>query len=205
MLTRKRRRQADKAAPDLTPMIDVTFQLLIFFILCTRFKVDERNHHVRLPDTEGIDTQHSLPKEQVTIYCLWDDDARANSYVVAIDARRRKPVPGSFATLADLVILPSDRTHDIRAKKALYSQLFSNLVDVVEQYIASSGGDQIEKLEISFAVNAKQGAASGSAPWMFVSLAVDAAARVNTRRMDRGQPALTVTFKFTDALRRYAR
>ncbi|MHC4841980.1 MAG: ExbD/TolR family protein, partial [Planctomycetota bacterium] len=39
MARKKKKRENDaKASPDLTPMIDVTFQLLIFFILCTRFK-----------------------------------------------------------------------------------------------------------------------------------------------------------------------
>jgi biopolymer transport protein ExbD len=200
---RKKRKSEDKASPDLTPMIDVTFQLLIFFILVTRFKVEERNHQVQLPKDEGLSSAPSVPKEQITIYCQWDPAAKANSYVVAIDARGRVPVENSYATLTDLVIFPSDGQGAILEKKRLYAQIFDNMVASVEAYISKSGA-KIEKLEISFAVNAVEGANSGTAPWMFVSLAIDAAARVNQHREEAGKEPLRVTFKFADSLGSYS-
>lgn len=200
---RKKRKNKDKAQPDLTPMIDVTFQLLIFFILCTRFKVEERNHQVQLPKDEGLQSQASVPKEQITIYCNWDGAQKANNYVVAIDARGRKPVDQSYATLEQLVIFPGDGNAAIREKKILYGQIFDNVVAAVEAYIRNSGA-KIEKLEISFAINAMEGAASGTAPWMFVSLAIDAAAQVNKNRVEQGLEELSVTFKFADSLGAYS-
>ena len=200
---KKKRRNEDKASPDLTPMIDVTFQLLIFFILCTRFKVEERNHQVQLPKDEGLQSQASVPKEQITIYCNWDPAQKANNYVVAIDARGRKPVEQSYATLEQLVIFPNDGSAQIREKKILYGQIFDNLVAACETYIRNSGA-KIEKLEISFAVNAMEGASSGTAPWMFVSLAIDAAAQVNKNRTAAGQEELSVTFKFAVSLGTYS-
>ncbi|MCG3182402.1 MAG: hypothetical protein ICCCNLDF_00464 [Planctomycetes bacterium] len=197
--SRKRRKNDEKASPDLTPMIDVTFQLLIFFIICTRFKVEERNHQVQLPKDEGLQSQPSVPKEQISIYCMWDPAAKANNYVVAIDARGRKPVENSYATLEQLVIFPGDSSAQIREKKILYGQIFENVVAATEAYITKSGA-KIEKLEISFAVNAMEGASSGTAPWMFVSLAIDASAQINKNREAKGLEPLTVTFKFADAL-----
>lgn len=197
--SRKKRKNDEKASPDLTPMIDVTFQLLIFFIICTRFKVEERNHQVQLPKDEGLQSQPSVPKEQISIYCMWDPAAKANNYVVAIDARGRKPVENSYATLEQLVIFPGDSSAQIREKKILYGQIFENVVAATEAYITKSGA-KIEKLEISFAVNAMEGASSGTAPWMFVSLAIDASAQINKNREAKGLEPLTVTFKFADAL-----
>ncbi|MCZ7605176.1 MAG: biopolymer transporter ExbD [Planctomycetota bacterium] len=197
--SRKKRKNDEKASPDLTPMIDVTFQLLIFFIICTRFKVEERNHQVQLPKDEGLQSTPSVPKEQISIYCMWDPAAKANNYVVAIDARGRKPVENSYATLEQLVIFPGDTGAQIREKKILYAQIFENVVAATEAYIAKSGA-KIEKLEISFAVNAMEGAQSGTAPWMFVSLAIDASAQINKNREANGLEPLTVTFKFADAL-----
>ena len=72
-----------------------------------------------------------------------------------------------------------------------------------ESYISNSGA-KIEKLEISFAVNAMEGATSGTAPWMFVSLAIDAAAQVNKNRAASGLEELSVTFKFADSLGSYS-
>jgi biopolymer transport protein ExbD len=200
---RKSKRSEDKASPDLTPMIDVTFQLLIFFIICTRFKVEERNHQVQLPKDEGLQSQPSVPKEQITIYCMWDPAQLSHSYVVAIDARGRVPVENSFATLDQLVIFPGDNSAAIRAKKDLYRQIFDNVVNATESYINKAGADRIEKLEISFAVNAMEGATSGTAPWMFVSLAIDASAEINKHRVASSLEPLTVTFKFADSLGAY--
>lgn len=201
---RRRRREADNASPDLTPMIDVTFQLLIFFILCTRFKVDERNHRADLPLDEGLESKKSIPKEFVTIYCNWDADAKANEYIVAIGARNRKLVPGSRAGLTDMVIFPSDNIGVVADKKALYRQVYDSLIGFTEAYIVQTGA-KIEKLELSYSKDATKGTASGTAPWMFVSLAIDACAQINKNRVAMGKPELSVTFKFADAQGKYAR
>jgi biopolymer transport protein ExbD len=203
---RRPRRDNTKAAPNLTPMIDVTFQLLIFFILCTRFKVEERDHQVQLPKDEGLDQTISIPKEQITIYCVWDDDAKINSYVLAHDARDRRAVDNSAARLTDLVIFPSDNTRTVRQKKDLYKQIFDNLVSSLEERAArmEAAGVKLEKIEISFARDATQGARSGTAPWMFVSLALDAATMVNKNRKATGKTEFSITFKFADARGRFA-
>lgn len=197
--TRKKPKRDNKAAPDLTPMIDVTFLLLIFFILVTRFTVDERNHQVNLPDDEGFEQRDTIPKEQITIYCQWDPDAQANSYVVAIDARGRVPVPESYASLEELVIFPGDSAGDVMDKKSRYKRVFQSLVRTIEDYSTRSGAN-VQKLEVSFARDATRGASSGTAPWLFVSLAVDAAAQINQNREKAGAPELPLTFKFTDSL-----
>lgn len=203
MLKRKRRRQPEQAAPNLTPMIDVTFQLLIFFILATRFRTPEENHRVQLPRTDGLNDEASAPQEQLTIYCQWDEQAQVNSFVIGAMARARVPVPGSAARLDELVIYPHDSLADALAKRSRYEQLFLGLGQAVEEYIQGSG-THIERIEISFSRDAAQGASSGTVPWMFVSLAIDAAARVNQNRAGRGQEPVMVTFKFADALQRYA-
>jgi biopolymer transport protein ExbD len=205
-MSRRKKRQAreEKASPDLTPMIDVTFQLLIFFILATRFKVDERNHKVELPKDEGLESTPSVPKEQVTIRCEWDEANKSNQYVVALDARALKVVPNSLASLEQMVIFPYDTSSAIIGKKDLYKQVFSSLVVFTEDYIVNSGAN-IEKLEISFAVNAMRGAVEGTAPWMFVSLAIDAAAQINKNRVANGLKELIVTFKFADSRQVYSR
>lgn len=202
MPKRKKKPDDTSAQADLTPMIDVTFQLLIFFIVCTRFKQDERNHRADLPLDEGLATSVSVPKEQVSIYCNWDEASQVNDYYVALDARGRKVVDNTRAALQEIVIFPADGTSAISQKKALYRQVFENLVAGVENYIRNSGA-KIEKLEIAFSVNNAQGARSGTAPWMYVSLAIDAAALVNKNRTERGEKDLTVTFKFADAMQKY--
>lgn len=83
MLTRKRRRQADKAAPDLTPMIDVTFLLIIFFIVVTR--ITSQDHvDLRLPDA---------------ITAIENPDRAANLFTIhlaPLDQRELQAIPERF-------------------------------------------------------------------------------------------------------------
>ena len=37
---------------DMTPMIDVTFQLIIFFLLTLNFSMDQQNELIKLPESE---------------------------------------------------------------------------------------------------------------------------------------------------------
>ncbi|MCC6575416.1 MAG: biopolymer transporter ExbD [Planctomycetes bacterium] len=196
-MKRKKRDAGGDASFDLTPMIDCVFQLLIFFIVCTRFKMDERNHRADLPTDEGLSNAPAVPKEQVTVYCQWN--GTQNEYVVAIGARNRQVVPESRMGLTDLVIFPSDGVGDIRTKKQRYGLVHGALVEKLDSYIQNTGA-KIEKLEISFAKDAVKGAKSGTAPWCFVSLAIDAAAQLNKNREANGKDKLSVTFKFADAL-----
>lgn len=200
---RRRKRQDDtQAQADLTPMIDVTFQLLIFFIVCTRFKQDERNHRADLPKEFGPSSEASLPREHVTIYCQWDEAAQSGNYVLALGARGRKPVHDTETRLEELVVQPLDSDAARAEKRRNYERLHGALVGALDDYVRASGA-KIEGLEISFAVNAAQGARSGTAPWAYVSLAVDAAAQLNRNRQESGAADLPVAFKFTDALGRY--
>ena len=204
MPVKRRKRKEDNASPDLTPMIDVTFQLLIFFILCTRFRHIEQFFETDLPKDQGIRQDPSPPKEQLTIYCQWDAATQANSYVIALDARGRRPVEGSFARIDELVTFASDTDATAAQKRARYLDVQGRLVKALEKYRIESGA-KIEKIEISFAVNAVEGARSGTAPWVFVTLAIDATSSINKRRADNGEKPLPVSFKFADALGTYGR
>ena len=50
-LTRRVRRLGDDARVELTPMIDVVFLLLIFFLVATTFQQSEREMEITLPET----------------------------------------------------------------------------------------------------------------------------------------------------------
>jgi biopolymer transport protein ExbD len=201
MRKRKPRKQQDKASTDLTPMIDITFQLLIFFILCTRFYVPEKNHRIELPKDSGTFFV-GVPKESLTVYCRWDAETSAGHYVLAQDARGRMLVDDSHAGLTDLVIFPNDPFPVVEHKRARYKHVFDAVWQGMETYIERTGST--DQIEIAFAHDPARGAASGTAPWMFVSLAIDAAAQVNENRRQQGLDALPVVFKFADALGRFA-
>jgi biopolymer transport protein ExbD len=45
-------RESFSCDPDMTPMIDCTFQLVIFFLLTLNFSSDEQSEKIRLPSSE---------------------------------------------------------------------------------------------------------------------------------------------------------
>jgi hypothetical protein len=186
-------------------MIDVTFMLLIFFLLCTRFAVTERGFDSELPTTAGPNVVlPAVPADTLTIYCRWDPDTRGAGYVVAIGSRMRMAVPDSYAMLQDIVPLPKDDAQTVWQKRANYAKVLDALVAALEQY-EHGAGSAIESYEIRFASEASRGAASGTAPWAFVTLAIDAATKRNiARKESEDRAALPINFKFADALQRYS-
>jgi len=199
MSRNRRRRDPNLPSFDMTPMIDCVFQLLIFFIVCTRFKQDERRFEPHLSTTEGLRTdQPPAPQEQLTIYCQWDADAAQGQFAIGISARGRKAVANSQVALTELLPLDRDGPSEVARKHEIYVRTHAALKEACLSYIAQSGAT-IDKLEISFAKDATLGARSGTAPWAFVSLAIDAANAINVDRKKRGEGAYNVTFKFADA------
>jgi len=64
----KRKKVAeDPIKGDMTPMIDVTFLLLIFFMLTVKFKTLEGKLAAYLPKDVGVNTSQAEPKEKVEI------------------------------------------------------------------------------------------------------------------------------------------
>jgi biopolymer transport protein ExbD len=57
----------DEPKMDMTPMIDVTFQLLIFFMCTIKFKTLEGKLSAYLPKDVGVNTSEAEPKEKVDI------------------------------------------------------------------------------------------------------------------------------------------
>ena len=65
-----RKHQGEELKGDMTPMIDVVFQLLIFFMLSIKFKVLEGKLSAFLPKDVGVNTSPAVPKEKVEIKLL---------------------------------------------------------------------------------------------------------------------------------------
>jgi biopolymer transport protein ExbD len=58
-------RRREPLSPDMTPLIDVVFLLLIFFLVSTSFKKDELALLLNLPTSQA--SQEMIAKEEVNI------------------------------------------------------------------------------------------------------------------------------------------
>ena len=65
-MRRPRSRQADTSDVDMTPMLDIVFIMLIFFIVTATF-LDEEAIEIAVPDNQDADTPET-PKPAITVY-----------------------------------------------------------------------------------------------------------------------------------------
>jgi len=68
--TREKQRTATVMQPPLTPMIDVVFQLLLFFLLACQFRQEEGLIPANLPDVKNLETVTALRVLPVRINVL---------------------------------------------------------------------------------------------------------------------------------------
>ena len=75
MIFQKEQQEEDR--PNLTPMIDIIFQLLIFFVLTAKFVAFEGQLQAFLPKDRGLSSSSSpdVPTG-VTMHLSWSDDGR---------------------------------------------------------------------------------------------------------------------------------
>jgi biopolymer transport protein ExbD len=67
---RFRSRQTFSADPNMTPMIDCTFQLCIFFLLTINFSSDEQSELIRLPASEITKPAEGALETPITVQIL---------------------------------------------------------------------------------------------------------------------------------------
>ncbi len=149
---KKRERPKAKMQPPLTPMIDVTFQLLLFFLLAFNFRLAEGQIPGTLPTKSEDDpvvtdllpiTINVIPamdaKTQRMTGCLYDVDKVS----VSIKTPRklyellegRKLALGEAATKVPVIIKPRDDVawrHALEAFNAAVLAKYKNVVFVAE-------------------------------------------------------------------------
>ncbi|MBE7493242.1 MAG: biopolymer transporter ExbD [Planctomycetes bacterium] len=76
-MARKRSRQQDAAEVDLTPMIDVVFQLIIFFMVVTQITTQD-NVNLRLPDALAANEEDPQAKKIFTVHIAPANQSRAD-------------------------------------------------------------------------------------------------------------------------------
>jgi biopolymer transport protein ExbD len=109
---RRARVGVDDPKSDLTPIIDIVFNLLIFFLCATRLRADEGVIRAHLPKTMGLTSATSTePLNDVRVRLLWHDGrgrrveatATTDAFSVVIDARPQVPMQAVVSALNEVV------------------------------------------------------------------------------------------------------
>ena len=114
MIRRRRRRLPERSSLEfnLTSMIDVVFQLLIYFIVGTTFAMDEESYRMDLPDREvdagaaalSLEDEPILirvyPEGQILVPGPWNGPRSVRTLGEFLDHQRRAGQPTRFRNLS---------------------------------------------------------------------------------------------------------
>ena len=121
------RREADteKAEMNTAPMIDVVFQLLIFFMVAASFRAEESNLKVSLP-AAGAPAVQAAELEEVEIFVASSGAITVNQQ--EYDSAKSKNLPELKVMLTNLADLFKDQAVVIRADE---NAVHGRVVDVL--------------------------------------------------------------------------
>ena len=106
MKFREKRERKVKAEVDLTPMIDVVFQLLIFFMLSATFIV-QSSIQIEMPTAEGA---VELEQKDLSITLVYEEDAPGGQGPIYVDSVR----VASFEELSSILAEKKAESPDIK-------------------------------------------------------------------------------------------
>ena len=107
------KRGAPFSKGDMTPMIDMTFQLIAFFMVLVNFSEADQNELIRLPSSELAKPPEAPPKSPITLQLTSDDIVimHADQYPLSRlrdgllrEKAEMKKIPGSSPQAATIVI-----------------------------------------------------------------------------------------------------
>lgn len=117
-----KKRSREILAPDITPLIDVVFLLLIFFMVSTVFKKEELALLLSLPQTEAGDSI-STPEKQITIE-LSENELAFNGETLTL-----LELDNELQTITD-----KTRAVDIRIDKSVRYEKIVEVLDKLKLY-----------------------------------------------------------------------
>jgi len=83
---------ADKCEPNLTPMLDMVLQLVMFFMLCANFLMEELNQAVRLPNAVSARPLDKNINKTIYLNMTADDKKAGIKPVISVSQGAAKEV-----------------------------------------------------------------------------------------------------------------
>ena len=102
----KKKHGSTAIQPPLTPMIDIVFQLLLFFLLACQFRMDEGHIAANLPDLSGKPPPTTIPVEPIDITLEAMDD-KGISVLIKIENTNVAPMTTAEELYAYLIAIKS--------------------------------------------------------------------------------------------------
>jgi len=117
---------------DLTPMIDMTFQLIAFFMVLINFTKVEQDQRILIPLSEMAKPPETPYEDPITLQVLEDGKVILRGMTLSMDALRSELITRRQFYQAQGV-QPSDIVLIIRADKDLEAQHLQELIEVCQE------------------------------------------------------------------------
>ena len=117
---------------DLTPMIDMTFQLIAFFMVLINFSQTEQNDRVRLPESELAKPPEGAIEFPITLHLTPESTVIVGDQEVPIDGLRPFLIREANA-IQSQGKQPSDATVIIRADQTAPTGKVQELIQVCQE------------------------------------------------------------------------
>lgn len=131
------RRGGEDPSPDMTPMIDMTFQLIAFFMFVLNFGEGQQDLRIKLPEAELAKPPERATENLVVLQLTRENRVLVGGEEVLVDALDR-PLEAEVALLRKRKKVPADATVFIRADERAST-------GVVQEMIAKCQSKQFEK------------------------------------------------------------
>lgn len=105
----RRYRSREKPAVNVTPLVDMMFILIIFFLVTTQFQKEERDIQVELPTTLAGETLSSAARSLLVINVRQDNAYVVRNKTVSIDDLRDMIVAAVAANPGQKVLVRADK------------------------------------------------------------------------------------------------
>ncbi len=129
---RIRKAKSNIAEGDLTPMIDMTFQLIAFFMVLINFTEADQDERIKLPSSVLAKPPGAPLESPITINLTQDGDAIFNGEIVSFDGLRRLLIrEREVLALNDKT--PDKATVIVRADAATPTGRVQQLIEVCQQ------------------------------------------------------------------------
>ena len=118
---------------DLTPMIDMTFQLIAFFMLIINFSEVEKSQELQLPLSEIVKPPETPPPYKITLNVQPDESIKFQN-LDAVQLSALRPILVREIGVASRFDVPAaDVNVIIRADKNVKTGLIQDLMDACKQ------------------------------------------------------------------------
>jgi biopolymer transport protein ExbD len=126
------RKVGEHAEGDMTPMIDMTFQLIAFFMVLINFSDAEQNEKVELPTSELAIPPEATEEERITLHVTENGTVIFRGSEVAVD-QARPLLDAEIRVSRRLKKDPAETSVIVRGHKNVKSGLVQELVGICQQ------------------------------------------------------------------------